>query len=117
MATTTTTTAMTLTEKKLVEQTTQHLVNEKNYDNETLIDSDDESNMCHLAVRCPSVSKLTPYDRDNRNRRFTVDTFLAMHGPPGPSGLQGPPGGVGPRGAAGPQGKHIFHSVNNCQTN
>ncbi|CAF3626920.1 unnamed protein product [Rotaria socialis] len=82
----------------------RHLVNEKNYDNETLIDSDDESNMCHLAVKCPSASKLTSYDQDNRNRRFTVDTFLAMHGPPGPSGLQGPPGGVGPRGAAGPQG-------------
>ncbi len=29
---------------------------------------------------------IAPYDRDSRNRRFTVDTFLAMHGPPGPPG-------------------------------
>ena len=47
---------------------------------------------------------LAPYDRDIRSRRFTVDTFLAMHGPPGPAGLPGPPGSPGPRGAVGPQG-------------
>ncbi|CAF0996056.1 unnamed protein product [Adineta ricciae] len=48
---------------------------------------------------------VTPYDRDMRNRRFTVDTFLAMHGPPGPSGEPGPVGNPGPRGAVGPQGE------------
>ncbi len=47
---------------------------------------------------------IAPYDRDIRNRRFTVDTFLAMHGPPGPPGPSGPPGNPGPRGAVGPQG-------------
>ena len=47
---------------------------------------------------------IAPYDRDNRNRRFTVDTFLAMHGPPGPPGLSGPTGSPGLRGAVGPQG-------------
>lgn len=46
-----------------------------------------------------------PYDRDIRNRRFTVDNFLAMHGPPGPPGPGGPPGNPGPRGAVGPQGE------------
>lgn len=39
-----------------------------------------------------------------RSRRFTVDTFLAMHGPPGPPGEHGPRGNPGPRGAVGPQG-------------
>jgi hypothetical protein len=51
---------------------------------------------------------LAPYDRDNRNRRFTVDTFLAMHGPQGPPGLPGPPGSPGLRGSVGPQGKYAF---------
>ena len=53
------------------------------------------------------ISLLAPYDRDMRNRRFTVDTFLAMHGPPGPSGEPGPVGSPGPRGAVGPQGSLI----------
>lgn len=48
-----------------------------------------------------------PYDRDIRNRRFTVDTFLAMHGPPGPPGEPGPRGNPGPRGAVGPQGNYM----------
>lgn len=51
---------------------------------------------------------LAPYDRDVRNRRFTVDTFLAMHGPPGSPGLPGPPGNPGLRGAVGPQGNYTF---------
>lgn len=51
-------------------------------------------------------SFIAPYDRDNRNRRFTIDTFLAMHGLPGPPGLPGPIGSAGPRGAVGPQGKY-----------
>ncbi|CAF4887310.1 unnamed protein product, partial [Rotaria sp. Silwood1] len=82
----------------------RHTVSQTKYDNETLTDSDDDGNVCHLSVKCPSISRLSPFDRDNRNRRFTVDTFLAMHGPPGPPGLPGPPGSPGPRGAAGPQG-------------
>jgi hypothetical protein len=49
---------------------------------------------------------IAPYDRDIRNRRFTVDTFLAMHGPLGPPGMPGPAGNRGPRGAVGPQGKY-----------
>ncbi|CAF0966422.1 unnamed protein product [Adineta steineri] len=78
--------------------------NDNSYANATLNNPDDDSNMCHLSVRCPTLSTISPYDRDNRNRRFTVDTFLAMHGPQGPPGLPGPPGGLGPRGAVGPQG-------------
>jgi hypothetical protein len=54
---------------------------------------------------------IAPYDRDNRNRRFTVDTFLAMHGPSGPPGLAGPQGNPGPRGAVGAQGKYIDSSL------
>ncbi|CAF0857358.1 unnamed protein product [Adineta ricciae] len=77
---------------------------EGSYTNDTLSNMDDDNNMCHLSVRCPAIPKLSPYDRDNRNRRFTVDTFLAMHGPPGPPGLPGPSGSPGPRGAVGPQG-------------
>ena len=49
---------------------------------------------------------IAPYDRDMRNRRFTIDTLLAMHGPPGPPGISGPSGNPGPRGAVGPQGKN-----------
>jgi len=82
--------------------------NEKIYDNQTSISTNDDSNMCHLSVRCPAVPKISSYERDNRNRRFTVDTFLAMHGPPGPPGLPGPAGSAGLRGAVGPQGKHIY---------
>jgi hypothetical protein len=93
------------------------------YDNQTNMSYDDDNNMCHLSVRCPSVPnlcktklswrshvfqcihvRLANYDRDVRSRRFTVDTFLAMHGPPGPPGLPGPAGSPGPRGAVGPQG-------------
>ena len=86
-----------------------------------------DGNMCHLSVRCPSVATLckdgyfimlinndslfvAPYDRDNRNRRFTVDTFLAMHGPPGSPGVPGPAGSPGPRGAVGPQGEYTIVS-------
>ncbi len=58
---------------------------------------------------------IAPYDRDNRNRRFTVDTFLAMHGPSGPPGLPGPQGSPGPRGAVGPQGTYTFCLKNNSQ--
>lgn len=96
------------------------------YDNQTLLNSNDDGSMCHLSVRCPNApllrekieswdfplefvlffSLIASYDRDNRNRRFTVDTFLAMHGPPGPPGLSGPMGNPGLRGAVGPQGKY-----------
>ncbi|CAF2592741.1 unnamed protein product [Rotaria sp. Silwood2] len=82
----------------------RHPVGETIYDNETITGNDDDSDMCHLSVRCPSVPSLYPYDRDSRNRRFSVDTFLAMHGPPGPPGISGPQGNSGPRGAVGPQG-------------
>lgn len=37
----------------------RHLPAEKNYNNETLTEPDDDSGMCHLAVKCPSVSKLS----------------------------------------------------------
>jgi hypothetical protein len=60
---------------------------------------------------------IAPYDGDNRNRRFTVDTFLAMHGPPGPPGLPGPPGSPGLRGAVGPQGKYTFPLINKRKEN
>ncbi|CAF1041110.1 unnamed protein product [Rotaria sordida] len=82
----------------------RHPVSESIYDNTTITEYDDNSDMCHLSVRCPSVSNLSPYDRDGRNRRFSVDTFLAMHGPPGPPGIPGPQGNSGPRGAVGSQG-------------
>ena len=60
-----------------------------------------------------SLSLVEPaaFDRDNRNRRFTVDTFLAMHGPSGPPGLTGPLGSPGPRGAVGSQGRIRFPSI------
>ncbi|CAF4225766.1 unnamed protein product, partial [Rotaria magnacalcarata] len=61
--------------------------------------------MCHITVRCPTVPNLSPFDHDSRNRRFSVDNYLAMHGPPGPPGQTGPPGNAGPRGAVGPQGE------------
>ena len=110
------------------QQPYRHYERATSYDNQTLAD-DDDGGMCHLSVRCPGTPTLSksdchdrvdvdllrliigPYDRDNRNRRFTVDTFLAMHGPSGPPGLPGPPGGSGPRGAVGPQGKHRFPLV------
>ncbi|CAF4974834.1 unnamed protein product, partial [Rotaria sp. Silwood1] len=82
----------------------RHSVNEPIYDNETIVEHDDDNGMCHLTVRCPSVPTLYPYDRDGRNRRFSVDSFLAMHGPSGPPGISGPQGNPGPRGAVGSQG-------------
>ncbi len=42
-----------------------------------------------------------------------MDTFLAMHGPPGPPGLPGPQGYSGPRGAVGPQGKYTDSMIGN----
>jgi emilin len=60
---------------------------------------------------CLSLIVLAAFDRDNRNRRFTVDTFLAMHGPSGPPGLTGPMGSPGPRGAVGAQGRNRFPSI------
>ncbi|CAF1441422.1 unnamed protein product, partial [Didymodactylos carnosus] len=45
------------------------------------------------------------YDHDSRSRRFTVDTFLAMHGPQGPPGIQGSMGEQGERGPVGLQGE------------
>jgi predicted lactoylglutathione lyase len=36
----------------------RHPISETIYDNETLISTSDDSNMCHLSVRCPSVSTL-----------------------------------------------------------
>jgi len=61
--------------------------------------------VCHLSVRCPAFSSMSPYDLDSRSRRFTVDTFLAMHGPQGPPGLSGPRGEQGQRGPVGLQGE------------
>ncbi|CAF1545893.1 unnamed protein product [Rotaria magnacalcarata] len=83
----------------------RHPTSENIYDNETINGNDDDSNMCHITVRCPTVPNLSPFDHDSRNRRFSVDSYLAMHGPPGPPGQTGPPGNAGPRGAVGPQGE------------
>jgi hypothetical protein len=33
-------------------------ISETSYDNQTLIGTDEDSNMCHLSVRCPSVTPL-----------------------------------------------------------
>lgn len=33
-------------------------INEPYYDNQTLINTEDDGNMCHLSVRCPSVPTL-----------------------------------------------------------
>ncbi|UJR15410.1 hypothetical protein I4U23_002357 [Adineta vaga] len=84
---------------------TRQAPSETVYINDTVKEYVDENDMCHLSVRCPAIPNLSPYDRDMRNRRFTVDSFLAMHGPSGPPGLPGPPGNSGPRGAVGPQGE------------
>ena len=66
-----------------------------------------------------SLSLFAPaaFDRDNRNRRFTVDTFLAMHGPSGPPGLPGPSGSPGPRGSVGAQGRNRFPTVDARKNN
>lgn len=101
----------------------RHPIGDTIYDNQTITENNDDDNgMCHLTVRCPAVPALCkflslfftfylsfifildPYDQDGRNRRFSVDNFLAMHGPPGPPGVPGPQGNPGPRGAVGPQG-------------
>lgn len=36
----------------------RHQINEPVYDNQTLIGIEDDSNMCHLSVRCPSAPTL-----------------------------------------------------------
>jgi hypothetical protein len=40
----------------------RHPISETFYDNQTLIGTDDDSNMCHLSVRCPSVPTLCKLD-------------------------------------------------------
>lgn len=47
-----------LAQSHLYKHYSRHSVSNTIYDNETLADIEDDSNMCQLAVKCPTVSKL-----------------------------------------------------------
>ena len=51
-----------LTQKTSYRHYSRHSQTETHYENQTIPQHEDDSNMCHLSVRCPAIPTLCKFD-------------------------------------------------------